>query len=369
MAAPAAGASAGLPPGASALAQAPALERPSALAGAPALVQPSALEGASTLARPSAAADPPVEVRRAPPRPPPPPPAPKLRRRPRASRATEPAQAASSGELTGLRLLLDQLDALLRDPRLALWLKNVARRLGDGARSATAAALDAARRLARLRLRLPRRLLLGLLALLLALVVAALLTSGGDDRATTGAGRQAAAPASAGLSLPAVAMPGLRAADVRPKPVRVALVLDRTYAPAQLRRELRTLGSWLGEHHAAGTRVTIIDARSARASAALRPSELAAGRALHARPSTPAAIRAALGRAHDHRLLVTLGSTAPSLRSARTLSITARRGAAASIAPSSARRSRAAIDDRRPNALAATVARAIMAASGQRERR
>ncbi|MEY2514170.1 MAG: hypothetical protein QOJ89_1528 [bacterium] len=275
-------------------------------------------------------------------------------------RLLEPARAGS-GRLTGLRLLLDRLDALLRDPTLSLWLKAALAKLAAGVRAGAAAALDALKRL-----RLPRPLLLGLLALLPALVLLALLTGGDDEPARPGAARPQAA---AGASLPGVAMPDLRAADVRPRPVRVALVLDRSYPPAELRRELRALGAWLGEHHAAGTRVTIIDAASAHASAALRASELAAGRPLRARASTPAAIRAALGRPQDRRLLVTLGSTAPPLPSASTLTITARRGAAASAPSRTGRRSRAAIDERRPNALAATVAREIMALSGQRERR
>ena len=335
---------------ASPLAEASSLAAAPALAAPPDAPQPSSLAAGSALAdaspagwpaalEPAAEPDPTGEPKPAPATPPP-----------------------GSGQLTGLRLLLDQLDALLRDPTFALWLKAATAKLADGVRGAAAALADALRRL-----RLPRRLLLGLLALLLPLALLALLSGDEDDRSTTAsAPPRASAPAA---SLTGVTMPDLSAADERPGPVRVALVLDRTYAPAELRRELRALGAWLGEHHSAGTRVTIIDAQSARASTALRASDLAAGQALRAGRSTPAAIRAALGRRQDRRLLVTLGSTAPALGSASTLSITPRRGAAASPPSRSGRRSRAAIDDRRPNALAATVARAIMSVSGQREQR
>ena len=327
-----------------ALAQAPALAQP------PPLQQPSTLALAPTLER--AARVDGAHARAATPRP------------TRAAASKPPsvdeghARRVGSDELRGLRRVLDQLDALLRDPTLSLWLKAATAKLAAGVRGAAAAVVDALRRV-----RLPRRLLLGLLALLLPLVLLALLTGGDDEPATAGA------PASqaAGASLPGVTMPALSAADERPRPVRVALVLDRTYAPAELRRELGALGAWLREHHAAGTRVTIIDAASGRASGALRASELATGQPLRARASTPAAIRAALGRPQDRRLLVTLGSTAPPLGSASTLSITPRRGAAAGAPSRSGRRSRAAIDDRRPNALAATVAREVMSVSGQRE--
>jgi hypothetical protein len=357
---------------ASALAAASALEGASALRGQAALDGPAALAAPEPLAGPSASADlaalaAPERARSAPQDPARPAPAlEQARSAPREAdlAAAEPPSPPDSGELSGLRLLLDQLDALLRDPTLALALRTFAAKLSDGVRRFAAAGVEAVKRLTRLRF--PRKALLALLALLLPLVLLALLDSGGDDRAATG---RAAAPAAGAASLPGVAMPALRAAQERPKPVRVALVLDRTYAPAQLRRELRTLGTWLGDHHAAGTRVTLIDARSARASASLRPSELAAARASRATPSTTSAIRSALGRRQARRLLVTVGSAAPTVGRASTLSITPRRGAAGSAPARRGRRSRAAIDDRRPDALAATVARAIMSVSGQRERR
>jgi hypothetical protein len=164
-------------------------------------------------------------------------------------------------------------------------------------------------------------------------------------------------------------MPALAPAQRRPKPVRVALVLDRRYDPTALRRELRTLGTWLSEHHAPGTRVTVIDAQSGRASVPLRGADLAGTRALRSRPSTPATIRSALGRPQGRRLLVTLGSAAPPIGTASTLSIATRRGASQRKPSRRGRRSRVEIDDRRPNALAASVARTIMSISGQHEPR
>ena len=133
-----------------------------------------------------------------------------------------------------------------------------------------AATADAARRLARaiarLRIPFPRRLLLGLLALTLPLALLALLLgSQDDDRAPAGATAGQSQPSGGGFSLPGAGMPELASADTRPGAVDVALVVDRS-DPA-LRRELRTLGAWLDEHHAAGTRVSLIDARSGRATA------------------------------------------------------------------------------------------------------
>jgi hypothetical protein len=254
-------------------------------------------------------------------------------------------------ELSGLAALLYDLDQLLRDPTVTRALKRFASKLTGPFRDFAAAV----RRL--LGVRIPRWLLLGLLGLLLPLALLALLTSGDDDRESAQV---------AGASLPGIGMPALSELQSRPKPVRVALVLDRTYDAPALRRELRTLGTWLDEHHAAGTRVTIIDAQAARASAPLRPAQLAAGGALRAQDSTTAAVRSALGGPPERRLLVTLGSPAPQARAARTLNIATRPGASGAVT-GSGERSRAAIDDRRPNALAASIARGIMGVSGQRE--
>jgi hypothetical protein len=267
--------------------------------------------------------------------------------------------------------MLDQLDALLRDPTLTRALKSMVRRLAAGVPGLAGALKRLAGALARLRVRFPRRLLLALLALALPLALLALLTS--DDR--RGASEQPArrAARAGGPRLPgAVGMPSLLTRSARVRPVQVALVLDHTYGAAPLRRELRALGTWLSEHHAPGTRVSVIDASTARASGRLRDSDLTRARPTQPRSSTAAAIRSALGRPTGRRLLVTLGSAAPS-GTASTLQIATRRGASASAGSSLAlqqgRRSRVTIDDRRPDALAASVARAIMAVSGQRERR
>jgi hypothetical protein len=274
--------------------------------------------------------------------------------------------------------MLAELDRLLRDPTLTRALKAFAAKLAAAARALPDAFLDAARRVARAlaAIRLPRRLLLGLLALLLPLALLALLTSSDGERGRRGAPAPPAQPAEAGagagLSLPAVGMPQLVAQPDEVRPVRVALVLDRTYDTPALRRELRALGGWLTANHAPGTRVAVIDAAGRRASAPLSAARLAEAAApARRRASTDAAIRAALARRNGRGLVVSLGAEPAVPGAAKSLRIVTRPGATAGSSAALARRRRArvTIDDRRPNALAASVARAIMAISGERERR
>jgi hypothetical protein len=284
---------------------------------------------------------------------------------------------APSDELSSWQRLLYELNALLRDPTLTRALARSVARLTAGIRGLSVATRAAMRRLAHairhLRIPFARRVLLGLLALTLPLALLALLSSSDDRRnAPSASGQPPRTPAGAfgGPSLPSVGMPDVGPAPAKVRPVRVALVLDRTYEAATLRRELRALGAWLAANHAPGTRVSVIDAQSARASRPARGADLARVRPSRQRPSTAAAVRSALGRRGERRLLVTLGTAAPP-STGRTLRIATRRGA--SSAPSTplgpGRPARATIDDRRPNALAASVARAIMAVSGQREPR
>jgi hypothetical protein len=267
--------------------------------------------------------------------------------------------------------MLDQLDELLRDPTVTRALAAFAAKLAAGVRGLSATAKRLVSSLARLRLPFPRRLLLALLALALPLALLALLTSSDDRRGASGPPARAAATVGGTRSPGAVGMPNLLTRSARVRPVKVALVLDHTYGAAPLRRELRALGTWLAEHHAAGTRVSVIDAGTARASGPLRDSDLARARPTRPRSSTAAAIRSALGRPAGRQLLVTLGSSAPPSSAARTLRIATRRGvgSGSSVGLVHGKRSRVTIDDRRPDALAASVARAIMAVSGQRERR
>jgi hypothetical protein len=269
-------------------------------------------------------------------------------------------------ELSGLRQLLDQLDALLRDPTLTLALRRLTRGLGAAARELAASVASAIRRLATLRLRLPRRLMLTLLALLLPLVLLALLWPGGNHG---GGGRPPASPPRSGASIAGLGMPDVRDAPSDVPPARVALVVDGSYGPAALRRELRALGSWLQSNHAPATRISVIDASTGRASSPLDGAALARGAPTRPQPSTTAAVSSAL-RGGGRRLLVRLGSTAPAT-AASALTIVARRGGAAVARVPLRRggRARVTIDERRPNALAATVARALMAISGERERR
>lgn len=284
------------------------------------------------------------------------------------SAAAEAAPLAPAAELSAWQQLLAELDRLLRDPTLTRALKAFASKVVAAARDLPALVLDAIGRAARAlaRIRLPRRLLLALLALLLPLALLALLNSSGDEqRAAPGAA------SSGGPSLPAVGMPDVLPQPDAVGPVHVALVLDRTYDTVALRRELRALGAWLDENHAPGTRVSVIDATSARASPPLKAARLAEAVTSRQRASTASAIRAALARENGRDLLVTLGTTAHAPGTAKTLRISPRPGPASgsSLTLAQARRARVTIDDRRPNALAASVARAIMAVSGEREQR
>ena len=271
--------------------------------------------------------------------------------------------------------LLAELDRLLRDPTLTRALKAFAAKAAAGLRGVPGFLADLARSVARAlaRIRLPRRLLLGLLVLLAPLALLALLTSSDDERAARNAPAPPAQPAEAGggLTLPAVGMPEVLAQPDAVRPVRVALVLDRTYDTPALRRELAALSGWLAENHAPGTRVAVIDAASRRASAPLSAERLAAAAVTRERASTASAVRAALARRNGRGLVVSLGTDAPAPGAAKALRIATRPGAATGSGAALARRQRArvTIDERRPNALAASVARAIMAISGERERR
>jgi hypothetical protein len=285
------------------------------------------------------------------------------------ARAARHAQAVAAepeptGELSGLRLLLDQLDALLRDPTLTLALRRFADAAKGGLRDlATAMRLPRVRWPAWLRLpHLPRWLLLPLLALVLALGAIALLSSGDDrDDRTAGGGGE--------FALPAVGMPALAAAPDDPPPARIALVVDDTYAPAALRRELQTLGFWLDANHAAGTRVVVIDAATGRASPAVSAAQIARATTTGPPSSASAAVGDAFRGDVGRRLLIGVGAPAPR-STATTLTVATRRGAPVPtrVAVRRGQRSRVAIDDRRPGALAASVARALIAISNQRER-
>jgi len=283
--------------------------------------------------------------------------------------------------LSAWQQLLEELNRLLRDPTLTRALKALGAKAIDVASRLPAATAAAARALARAlaRIRLPRRLLLGLLALLLPLALLALLLSSDDERRTAQAPTPPpAAPAAssdaagAGFSLPAVGMPQLLAAPDDVRPVRVALVVDRTYDRPALRRELGALGGWLADNHAPGTRVSVIDATTGRVSRPLDAAHLTEGvTPTRARASTAAAARSELARPGGRHVLVTLGSAPTPQGTPRALRIATRPGPSTGSAAALAqrRRSRVTIDERRPNAFAAEVARAVMAVSGERERR
>ena len=287
-----------------------------------------------------------------------------------------PLEAAAG--LSSWRLLLAELNRLLRDPRLTRALKALVADFKEGVRTLFGGAIDAVREAVQdvmrlLGLKRLRRILLALLALLMPLALLSLLGSSDDKRPTGSASGQPtrAATGLGGPSLGGIAMPNLRSAPDKVRPVSVALVLDRSYRPATLRRELRALGTWLSTNHAPGTRVSVIDVRSGRASGRLRPADLTRGQPTRPRANMNAAVRSAFGGQKGRRLLVTVGAAAAPAGTARTLRVVKRPAAGAeSIAREpKTTRSRVTIADQRPNALAASVARAIMSISGQREQR
>lgn len=288
-----------------------------------------------------------------------------------------PLEAAAG--LSSWQLLLAELNRLLRDPRLTRALKALIADFKEGVRTLCGGAIDAVREALEdmvrlLGLKRLRRILLALLALLMPLALLSLLGSSDDKRPTGSESGQSTRAATVGLggpSLGGIAMPNLRPASDKVRPVRVALVLDRSYSPATLRRELRALGTWLSANHAPGTRLSVIDARSGRASDRLRPADLTRDWPARSRLNTKAAVRSAFGGQKGRRLLVTVGAATAPAGTARTLRVVKRRGAGAEsiTREPETTRSRVTIADQRPNSLAASVARAIMSMSGQREQR
>ena len=273
---------------------------------------------------------------------------------PEAAAVAAPPPLAPPGPLSAWQQLLAEINRLLRDPTLTRALKAFGAKLTGVARQVPAAAAAAARAVARAlaRIRLPRRLLLALLALLLPLALLALLLSSDDERraAQPPAPPPAAADAAgAGLSLPAVGMPQLLAAPDDVRPVRVALVVDRTYDRAALRRELGALGAWLTDNHAAGTRVSVIDAATGRVSRPLDAAHLTEGASpTRPRASAAAAVRAELARPGGRHMLVTLGGAPTPQGTPRALRIATRPGptTGSSAALATRRRSRVTIDER-----------------------
>jgi hypothetical protein len=299
-----------------------------------------------------------------------------------AAKKSKPAPAKPGGnqgfmfkrEMSALEYFFHQLDEFLRDPSLSNALRAFRERFGAGLREMGSQVAEAVRRAARAiaALRLSRRLLLGLLALLLPLALLALLLGSGDEEPRTASERPAQAQAQpGGAGLGGVGMPALAAAPDRVPAATVALVVDGSLTPAALRRELAALGSWLATSHAPGTRVALIDATTGRASAPLGAAQLARAGASRPHPSTSAAIDTVLAREGGRRLLVNVGTSASSSRRASTLNVATRPGAtpAPSVALARGGTASVTIDERRPNALAASVARALMEISGQRERR
>jgi hypothetical protein len=191
----------------------------------------------------------------------------------------------------------------------------------------------------------------------------------GQDEKRNSAGHATTPPS--GAALPGVGMPGVLPGNTAVKPLHLALVFDDTYTGKARERELQALGVWLQTNHNPRTRVTVIDRSRRRASRPLAAADLADVRLVRRAPSPARVVRRALRR-HVNRLLVTIGNfVKPTLMKTATVRVHARRGARTPADLQLARGDHriVRVDPRRRNALASTLARAIISISGMRERR
>jgi hypothetical protein len=143
-------------------------------------------------------------------------------------------------------------------------------------------------------------------------------------------------------------MPGVLPGNRRVRPLRIAIVFDRSYRGRARARELRALRAWLAANHNPRTRLFVAD-----------------------RGGSPArVVRHALAGQRGRMLVTTGHHTTPAFSRAATLRVDTRRGAAtpAAVPLGPGGRRVVAIDPRRRRALAATVARSIISVSGMRER-
>ena len=175
------------------------------------------------------------------------------------------------------------------------------------------------------------------------------------------------APASsdaAGLS--GVGMPGTLPGNVPTKPIRVVLVINRTYTPSAELRELRALGPWLQTHTNPASRVTVINLSGLKTTRPLSPRRVGSVLPGYPARAAPAAIRTGLRAAHGEALLVTVSSTVGMRLSTSTrLHISTHNGAPepVQLGLRPHRSATVVIDPRRARSLAATVARAVIVAS------
>jgi len=210
---------------------------------------------------------------------------------------------------------------------------------------------------------------------MLGLAAAGLLAFGllhDDEKPDTAPTAVAASQAGPG-GLGAVGMPGVLPGDHAVRPLSVAMVFGDTDTATQRALELRKLGAWLQLNHDPRTRVTLIDRTRRRTTPRLTATQLGVSRDSRSVTSLRRAVRSALPTQPRDRLLVTLddhglttagaGVATLRLRSA----LDAPPSPAVALAPGG--RASAALDIRRPGALAETIARAVISVSGMREKR
>lgn len=210
---------------------------------------------------------------------------------------------------------------------------------------------------------------------MLGLAAAGLLALGllHDDEKRDAAPPAVAASQARSRGLGAVGMPGVLPGNHAVRPLSVAVMFDDTDTATQRTPELRKLGAWLQLNHDPRTRVTVIDRTSRRTTPRLTATQLGASRNSHSVTSLRRAVRAALPARPRDRLLVTLdhhdlttaGAGVAALRLHSAPAAPLRRALA--LAPGD--RASAIVDIRRPGALAATIARAVISVSGMREKR
>lgn len=170
-----------------------------------------------------------------------------------------------------------------------------------------------------------------------------------------------------GVGLPDT-LPGNRAVQ----PLSIVLVLDDTYTSQARAREVQALGSWLQTHHHRLTRISLIDRTRHRMSRPMPGAALDSADIDRPVTSVSAGLIAVSRSTTRDRLLVVLNRRT-SVRGAKVanLYLSTRHGALMpQVVPLALGGQReVAIDPRRQQTLAATIARAVISVSGMREKR
>lgn len=171
--------------------------------------------------------------------------------------------------------------------------------------------------------------------------------------------------------LAGVGMPVPAGGTVLVRPIEVVVALGPRIDATARRRELQALGAWMAANHRHASRVTVVE--DGRATRPLSAAGLSAHPHLRAPRSLGGVLRRALRHRRGFRYLVVRMRDAPPMPvppGVATLTIDGTPGAAIprqlGLAPGGA--ATVSADLRRPRALAALVARAVMAVSQQQER-